>query len=359
MLRVMEQRGWDLFVTANFRTVYYFSGALHNVDAPTLFALYADGRTLLIGAASEASEMSSVLPIETYSIERSIDEPVSDLARIFLGALHSAAARVLTVAAERSASSGLIEDAIRHRTGASEIADATSVILRLRKFKEPDELEEIRNSLRLCAAAYRAARPAVIPGASELDVYGAMYSAVMREAGTTVTFPGDFATGGRSVRGGGPPTRRVIEKYDLFPLDIFPAPALYFGDTCRTFAAGGATDEQLRAGEVVVAALKMAEQLVRPGVKARDVYGAAKEFLDSEPLTERSFWHHLGHGVGIHGHEAPRIIPGSEDIFEVGDVFTLEPGMYSNRLQGGIRLEDNYSLTESGLINLFDFPLGL
>jgi len=84
-----------------------------------------------------------------------------------------------------------------------------------------------------------------------------------------------------------------------------------------------------------------------------------KNYLDSEPLSQNSFWHHAGHGIGHHGHEAPRIIPGSEDIFEVGDVFTLEPGIYGDHLQGGIRLEDNYLLTESGLQNLFDYPMAL
>ena len=60
------------------------------------------------------------------------------------------------------------------------------------------------------------------------------------------------------------------------------------------------------------------------------------------PLAENSFWHHAGHGIGHHGHEAPRIIPGSDDVFEVGDVITLEPGIYTEALHGGIRLEDNY-----------------
>jgi Xaa-Pro aminopeptidase len=34
-------------------------------------------------------------------------------------------------------------------------------------------------------------------------------------------------------------------------------------------------------------------------------------------------------------------------------VFTLEPGIYTRHLQGGIRLEDNYLLTDQKLENLF------
>src|SRR5256885_12007246 len=59
--------------------------------------------------------------------------------------------------------------------------------------------------------------------------------------------------------------------------------------------------------------------------------------------------------IGYSGHEAPRLIPGCGDVFEVGDVVTLEPGVYSAALQGGIRIEDNYAVREHGLENLFSF----
>ncbi len=46
-------------------------------------------------------------------------------------------------------------------------------------------------------------------------------------------------------------------------------------------------------------------------------------------------------------------------MFEVGDVITLEPGVYAEALQGGIRLEDNYVVREHGLENLFAYPMEL
>src|SRR5262249_35754117 len=176
--------------------------------------------------------------------------------------------------------------------------DATDLVLALRKKKEEDEIVEIKASLRYCALAYRAAKEIIAPGLTELDVYNAMNAAIVREAGTVVSFPGDFACGERSIAGGGPPTRRELKLHDLYPLDLFPAPALYFGDTCRTFSVGEPADAQVRAWELVLQAIHIGEQMIRPGVRARDVYHTIKNFLDSHELTEKSFWHHAGHGIG-------------------------------------------------------------
>ncbi len=313
----------------------------------------ADGTTTLVTAEQPGHYTGELIPVEFYSITRTITQPFHDAAKLFSQATGPLTARG-RCAIELSSTGAMIASSIH-----AEIADATEMVLRLRKKKEEDEIDEIRFSLRCCAAAYRAARETILPGLTELDVYNAMYAAVIREAGAPVLFPGDFACGDRCIRGGGPPTSRIIQQGDLYILDLFPAPAFYAGDVCRTFAVGEPTEIQLRAWELVRHATMIGEAAIRPGVKAREVYAEVKEFLDSQNLTEKSFWHHAGHGIGHNSHEAPRIIPGTDDIFEVGDVLTLEPGVYSMKLQGGIRLEDNYVLREDGLENLFDFPLGL
>ncbi len=239
-----------------------------------------------------------------------------------------------------------MEQELRDLWAGVRLEDAGPMVLRLRKRKEEDEIAEIRTSLGLIAAAYDAARESIAEGRTELDVYNEMQAAVVRKAGTFVQLTGDFAVGTRAIRGGGPPTSRVIGRRDLYILDLFPAPALYFGDTCRTFAVSEPTDLQLRAWEAVCEAIRIGERAVRPGVRAKDVYAEVKDYLDSQLFAEASFWHHGGHGIGHHGHEAPRIIPGSEEVFEVGDVITLEPGIYTEALHGGIRLEDNYVVRE-------------
>jgi Xaa-Pro aminopeptidase len=99
------------------------------------------------------------------------------------------------------------------------------------------------------------------------------------------------------------------------------------------------------------------ESEVRPGVRARYIFEQVQMRLDRAPVGV--FNHHLGHGIGLFPHEAPHLNPHWDDEFEVGDVFTAEPGLYAPQLQAGLRLENAYLVTSTGVERLTDFPLEL
>jgi Xaa-Pro aminopeptidase len=346
LIAEMAVQGWDLFLTGDRFTSYYLSGSLAPPESPVYFALRDDGSSVLVTPGNrEGLAVDEVVELELYSPHRCVTQPHHDGARLLLDRVRPTA----HTAVECSGTPALFP------TG----HDATAAILRLRKRKHDDEIDEIRAALRLCAVAYDTARATIAPGRTEIDIHNAMQAAVTREAGTPVQLRGDFACGERGIKEGGPPTARQIRPGDLYILDLFPAPALYFGDTCRTFAVDAPSRHQMRAWELVRHAVRLAESMVRPGVRAADVHVAVKKLLDAQSWTERSFRHHTGHGIGHRGHEAPRIIAESPDVFEEGDVITLEPGVYTAALQGGIRLEDNYVVRSGGLENLFDYPMGL
>ena len=63
------------------------------------------------------------------------------------------------------------------------------------------------------------------------------------------------------------------------------------------------------------------------------------------------FNHRLGHGIGRNGHEEPNLTPGDTRPLQVGDCFSIEPGVY---LPGrfGVRLENIYTLTSEGAVSL-------
>ena len=43
----------------------------------------------------------------------------------------------------------------------------------------------------------------------------------------------------------------------------------------------------------------------------------------------------------------------------LGDVFTIEPGLYHEDLVAGVRMEEEYVVTEDGVMRLSQFPTDL
>jgi Xaa-Pro dipeptidase len=347
----MQPQRWDAFLTGHARTIYYLTGTLLAPESPAALVVWRDGRTVLISPAAEAPAVDECVQVETYSIARTVADAHADAARLLEDRIGIDKEKW---GVELSYTPAAFLTCLR----SASLSDAGPVLRSLRKHKQDDEIAEIRRSLRLSAVAYDAAKSAIRPGATEIDVHDAMLAAVTRSAGTTLTFAGDFACGLRCVRGGGPPTPNQIQAGDLYILDLFPACAFYFGDTCRTFAASEPSPEQHKAWELVASTLAMAEQMLRPGLAGRELYESVRKRLASHEFGS-SFWHHAGHGVGLHGHEAPRLIPGSEDVIEIGDVIAMEPALYADELRGGIRLENTYVIGESGAERLFEYPLEL
>ncbi len=147
--------------------------------------------------------------------------------------------------------------------------------------------------------------------------------------------------------------RRVAEAGELYILDLGPAFRGYFADNCRTFAVSEASTVQQEAWSWVMRALEHVERHARPGKSCRELFNEVQALLDQAPCGV--FNHHLGHGIGLFPHEAPHLNPNWDDVFQVGDVFTAEPGLYAPELRTGMRIENDYLVTETGVERLSNF----
>lgn len=236
-----------------------------------------------------------------------------------------------------------------------ELVDVEPAIGILRRKKSNDELQMIRHAISCTDAMYRRAREIITPGITELEVFNQLHAAAVDAAGEPLTALGnDF----QSNSPGGPPRCRPAEAGELMILDLGPAYRGYYADNCRTFAVNGQpTDEQLQAREVILSIFDLVAGFVRPGASCRELFMKAKARLDEyEPMA---FFHHLGHGIGLYPHEAPHLNSEWDDYFEEGDVFTVEPGLYTEALRAGIRIEENYVVTADGVEQLTSTPTEL
>jgi Xaa-Pro dipeptidase len=237
----------------------------------------------------------------------------------------------------------------------AESVDIEPDLWRLRRRKDSDELAILRRAIDACGAMYATAREIIRPGITELEVFSALQAAAVASCGEMLTGTGnDYACGVR----GGPPRSRPCESGELYILDLGPAYRGYFADTSRAIAVDRKpTDNQLAAWEHVCGALKLVEQTARAGTRCQDLYARVQEWQATAPVG--SWSSHLGHGIGLSVHETPRLNPHWDDILEVGDVIAVEPALYGPELSCGMRIENDYLVTETGLELLSPFPLTL
>jgi Xaa-Pro dipeptidase len=226
---------------------------------------------------------------------------------------------------------------------------------KLRRRKDPDEICMIRKAIEISDAMYARAREVITPGISELEVFSELQVAAVMTAGEPLTSLGnDFQCNSP----GGPPRRRLCKAGELYILDLSPGYRGYLADICRTFSVDGTlTAQQKQCWHTIVEVLEQVEQVVRPGSSAREFYQHSQDILNS--CLPNGCFHHLGHGFGLSPHEAPHLSDCWNDLFQVGDTFTVEPGLYAPELAAGMRLEQNYLVTDDGVERLTHFPLDM
>lgn len=193
---------------------------------------------------------------------------------------------------------------------------------------------------------------------------GEVNAEVARHGGTashTITAPG---VQGANPHGEG---RGPIAAHEPIVLDIFPRcdRTGYFGDLTRTLLKGRASETVRRAFASVQRAQREALAMLRPGVIAKAVHERVEAVFSEdgfttvfEPGPARGFIHSTGHGVGMDIHEYPGLNLRNEEPLALGNVVTVEPGLYYPEW-GGIRLEDVAVITEHGAENLTTAPIYL
>ena len=154
-------------------------------------------------------------------------------------------------------------------------------------------------------------------------------------------------------------------------MDIFPQhrQTRYFADMTRTVSKGEPSAEIVKMYKVVMRAQDVGIKAVRAGVTGREVHELVEDVIwgagydTLRPGQQRSknggaprgFIHSTGHGLGLEIHEAPSLGRTGTRPLVVGDVVTVEPGIYIPEI-GGVRLEDTVVVSENGSRNLTRAP---
>jgi Xaa-Pro aminopeptidase len=327
------------------RHVYYFSGYWAAFYHAPLLVISQDGaaHAVLPDAAGEAPIAADATShYETHRLGTLVDDQFG------------AARRVIEPRLSKLPACGIDLPGLALNRRA-DMRDISLEVLALRRAKEPDEVALIRRAVDACEAAYAHIAQILQPGLREIDIYAEVHAAAVKALGEPI---GELGNDFQSGTPGGPPRLRAIESGELMPLDVAVTVRGYRCDLCRTYIVGGqATSAQREAFRRVGEALEFVEHEVCIGLSCRQLFNDVTGMLDG--VNGWRFFHHLGHGTGLSPHEAPRLNPHWDDVFQPGDVFTVEPGLYHEELRGGVRLEQNYWLTTDRLTRLSSYPLGI
>lgn len=284
------------------------------------------------------------------------------------------------------------------------VRGAHPIVDSLRRRKSPAELAILRRAIDVTVAAHRQALRSAQPGMWEYQLEALIEGAFRRSGCEGPSFPSIVGSGPNSTQYHYVKNDRRMKSGDVVVMDIGASCRGYAADVTRTIPVGRRFSREQRAiYQLVRDAQAASEKVARPGAtwdawrdssRAVLARGLARlGLVESADATFDPPWaercertpeactqaflymaHGLGHGIGLEVHDPPHPYTGSGS-FQVGDVFTIEPGVYvgtklleilpdtpKNRAMIakvhpavqryrdiGVRIEDDYVITANGV----------
>ena len=241
---------------------------------------------------------------------------------------------------------------VRALAPSAETQNAAPFFAELRVRKSPTELALMDKTVKISLAGQEAAARTIAPGVWEYEVEAAVEYEFRRRGAERPSFPSIIGSGPNSTVLHYNASTRQMQAGDLVVIDIGAEYSGYAGDVTRTYPVNGKfTPRQREIYQIVLDAQKEAFAMVRPGVTTRQVHQAAFSYIQSKGYAAE-FPHGTSHHLGLYVHD----VGDTRRALEPGMVITVEPGIYLDKEQLGVRIEDDVVVTENGYRLLSDFP---
>lgn len=363
----MEAAGLDAMCVFYPARVAYLTG-FHHIPTERPIAL-------VIGSSGQSSLVVPAVEKEHAESATSVDE-----VRIYFeypGAQHpmETVADVLTAMTARADRTGADHDgyvpywgyrgpALSDLTGVEPL-DSELIVESLRRVKSAAELACIQLSCDWANRAHRRMQDAIVVGKTEMECYVPPATETLFEM--VREMPGWRPRGGDdtgiiAMFVGGRATAMphgFVKGHGVQPGDVLVSGAGanidgYRSELERTMIVGEPTAAQRQAFAAMLALQSRAIEVMAPGVPAGEVELATVQLAEDLGVAG-NLRHHVGHSIGLEGHEAPFLDRGDDAVLEPGMVFTVEPGVYIKEL-GGFRHSDTVVITKDGCRLMTDYP---
>ncbi len=245
---------------------------------------------------------------------------------------------------------------------------SAKILKRLRAIKTPEEIEVIKQAISITDKTFRRLLDFIHPGVMEYELEAAIIHECLRNRSSGPAYGSILASGDRARTLHYVSNNEECKDGELILMDFGARYGNYSADLTRTVPVNGKFTQ--RQKEVYMACLQLhnfAKSILKPGISIIDYTEkvgdeASLLFIRLGLLTEadiknedkdnrayrKYLYHGISHHLGIDVHDlGTRVEP-----IEPGMVFTVEPGIYIEDEHMGMRIENNFWITENGNIDL-------
>jgi Xaa-Pro aminopeptidase len=225
-----------------------------------------------------------------------------------------------------------------------------------RAVKSEDELESVRESVRINTEGFWIFLEAFEPGRSEQEILARCEEYFVASGCGRATMDMVLVGAGGSAL----PEFKIAGPRQIAPTDmVLPSleiagPGGHWVEVSRAICATQPSPESLRMLEAYEEYDEAARQSMRPGATAHDLHRAvAKGFVD----RGYKLGHVTGHSIGTTMIEFPKIGEGDETELREGMVFSMHPHAISADGQACVYMQETWLVTPNGGVPLSGLPV--
>jgi len=225
---------------------------------------------------------------------------------------------------------------------------AASLFRDVRAVKTEEEIARLRAVAHIAERSIAAALDLAEEGSSEIELARAFHLQTVRDDALPVL--GCIGFGERSALMNVQPSDRTLRPGDVIRFDVGGRYRHYRADIARIATFGEPSKEVRRLHRALLSGVERACEMIRPGVRVADVYGATVETVRREGIGHYRR-NHVGHGIGLDGYDAPNLTAASAEVFEEGMVLCVETPYYEIG-RFGLQVEDMVVVRREGVERL-------
>ena len=349
VLKKMETEGLDQMIISDPYAIYYLTGRFID-PGERLLALYINqsGKNKIF--INNLFTVPEDLGVEKFRFSDTDDylTPLCDCvgAGKPLGIDKTFAARFLIPVIDHS--------------GASSYKVSSICVDEVLACKDDEEREKMRAVSAINDKAMAQFRGLIHEGVTEEEIASKMLDIYKSLGADGYSFEPLVGFGANCALGHHGPDDTVLKEGDTVLFDVGCRKDGYCADMTRTFFYKKVPSEKHRAiYETVRRANAAAEAILKPGVPLCEVDKAARQIIEDAGYGP-NFTHRLGHFIGLEVHEYGDVSSANTKVAEVGNIFSIEPGIYVEG-EVGVRIEDLVLITEDGceILNSFSKELDI